>query len=263
MSVDLWEGALIDAAIWHARAGDVARQFSYHALYAALPVDALEDGRLPLCPDRPGLWRLRRRDYGARDGSALSAFIRAQLAPVGLGHCMSTLVTMPRGLIHGFNPVSFWLARDEAGLRAVLAEVSNTFGESHLYLCRHADNRVITRSDRLTGEKLFHVSPFLPREGCYVFRFDAGPGRFGAWVDWFGAGGGLRLQTSMVGPARALTRASLRRAALSHPLQPLRVSGLIHWQAAKMASRGIRYRQKPPQLALRASQASTPENDDV
>ncbi len=263
MSVDLWHGALIDAAIWHARAGDVVRQFRYHALYAALPVDTLEAGSLPLRPDHPGLWRIRRRDYGARDGSALSGFIQTQLAPVGLGHCSSTLVTMPRGLGFGFNPVSFWLARDDAGLRAVLAEVSNTFGESHLYMCRHADNRVIGPSDRLTGKKLFHVSPFLPREGHYVFRFHAGPGRFGAWVDWFGAGGGLRLQTSMVGPARALTRASLRRAALSHPIQPLRVAGLIHWQAAKLFSRGIRYRAKPPQLPLRGSQATTPEDDDV
>lgn len=262
MSVDLWDGALIDAAIWHARAGDVARQFRYGALYAALPVDALEAGALPLRPDQPGLWRLRRRDYGARDGSPLSDFIAAQLAPVGLAHCRTTLVTMPRGLLHGFNPVSFWLARDEAGLRAVLAEVSNTFGESHLYLCRHADNRVIHRSDRLTGDKLFHVSPFLPRAGRYVFRFDAGPGRFGAWVDWFAEEGGLQLQTSMAGPARALSGSSLRRAALRHPLQPLRVTGLIHWQAAKLASRGVRYRNKPPQLSLRQSGAMT-EHDDV
>ena len=84
-----------------------------------------------------------------------------------------------------------------------------------------------------------------------------------AWIDWFGEGGGLRLQTSMVGPASVLTRASLRRAAFRHPFQPLRVTGLIHWQAARLFSRGIRYRSKPPQLSLRASQATTPENDDV
>ncbi|MFS4439536.1 DUF1365 domain-containing protein [Paracoccaceae bacterium GXU_MW_L88] len=256
MTTDLWDGALIDAAIWHARAGDVAREFRYGALYVALPIAALEAGRLPICPDQRGLWRLRRRDYGQRDGSPLDTFINTELAKADLAHCDTTLVTMPRGVLHGFNPVSFWLARDDEGPRAVLAEVSNTFGESHLYLCRHPDNRVIDRTDRLTGEKLFHVSPFLPREGRYVFRFDAGPGRFGAWVDWYGEGDTLKLQTSMTGKARALTPASLRRAALRRPLQPLRVTGLIHWQAAKLFSRGVKYRTKPPQLGTTSSEAT-------
>ncbi|SDE01128.1 hypothetical protein SAMN05421538_103240 [Paracoccus isoporae] len=263
MSVDLWDGALIDAEIWHARAGDVAREFRYRTRYVALPVEALEADALPIRPDRAGLWRLRRRDHGARDGSALTGFIRGQLAEAGLADCVTTLVTMPRGLLHGFNPVSFWLARDTAGLRAVLAEVSNTYGESHLYLCRHPDNRVIERSDRLGGDKLFHVSPFLPRDGRYVFRFDTGPGRFGAWVDWIGADGEVRLSTSMAGPARPLTRASLRRAALRHPFQPLRVTGLIHWQAAKLFSRGIRYRAKPPQLDRTRSEAIETERKNV
>lgn len=256
MSVDLWQGAMINASIWHARSGDVARQFRYRGLYASLPLTALESDELPLRPDRQGMWQLRRRDYGAMDGSALSDFMQAQLDPFGLDNCDTTLITMPRGLLHGFNPVSFWLARDAAGLRAVLAEVSNTFGERHLYLCRKPDNQVIGRSDRLTGEKLFHVSPFLPRSGRYEFRFDPGPDRFGAWVDWFGDDGKVRLQTAMAGRALPLTRINLRRAALRHPFQPLRVTGLIHWQAAKLFARGVRYRSKPPQHALRQSQAS-------
>lgn len=263
MSVDLWDGALIDGAVWHARSGDVARQFRYKALYAALPVEALEKDRLALRPDRAGLWRLKRRDFGERDGSSLQDFITRQLAEVGLEHCRSTLITLPRGLFHGFNPVSFWLARDDEGLRAVLAEVSNTFGERHLYLCRHADNRVISRSDRLMGDKLFHVSPFLPREGSYVFRFDPGPGRFGAWIDWTGPKGDLRLRTSMYGPARPLDRATLRRAALRHAFQPLRVSGLIHWQAVKLRARGVRYRTKPAQADQTRSEAKVREDANV
>ncbi|WBU58063.1 DUF1365 domain-containing protein [Paracoccus sediminicola] len=263
MSTDLWDGALIDVTIWHARAGDVSRQFRYGACYAALPLGPLEADRLPLRPERGGIWRIRRRDYGHRDGGSFTAFMDEQLVPVGLGHCKTTLVTMPRSPFHGFNPVSFWLARDEDGLRAVLAEVSNTFGERHVYLCRNPDNAPITRSHRLSGEKLFHVSPFLPRDGRYVFRFDPGPGRFGAWVDWFGAGGELRLQTSMTGPARTLSRASLRRSAWRHVFQAQKVTGLIHWQAAKLFSRGIRYRSKPPQLDRTRSEATQTEGKNV
>lgn len=253
---DLWDGALIDATIWHGRSGDVSRQFRYRATYLATPLAALENARLPLVPDRAGLWSLRRRDYGFCDGRPLQDFIAAQLDPHGLAHCDVTLITLPRTSGYGFNPVSFWLARDERGLRAVLAEVSNTFGERHLYLCRHPDNRPIARSDRLSGEKLFHVSPFLPRGGSYRFRFHPGPDRFGAWIDWLGADGSLRLGTAMTGPARALTRTSLRRAMLRHPMQSQKVIGLIYWQALKLAARGVAYRRKPEQLARTRSDAS-------
>ncbi|MCQ0969383.1 DUF1365 domain-containing protein (plasmid) [Paracoccus sp. TK19116] len=260
---DLWDGALIEAAIWHGRSGDLARQFRYRATYAALPLDRLEAGDLPLKPDRRGLWSIRRRDYGHGDGAPLTDFIADILDPHGLPHCRVTLVTMPRGSGYGFNPVSFWLARDDEGLRAVLAEVSNTFGERHLYLCRHPDNRVIAPSDRFQGKKLFHVSPFLPRSGQYQFRFDPGPDRFGAWVDWTGVDGTVRLGTSMAGPARPLTRANLRAAALRQPVQPLRVISLIHWHALKLKMHGVRYRPKPPQLLTARSDAySTGNRDD-
>jgi len=249
---DIWQGALIDGSIWHGRSGDVARQFRYRATYLALPLDDFEAGRLPIVPDRRGLWSLRRRDFGARDGSPLGGFIRLRLAPLGLDGAEVALVTLPRTLGYGFNPVSFWLARDETGLRAVLAEVSNTFGERHIYLCRRDDLGPIGPGDRMAGEKLFHVSPFLPREGAYSFRFDVAPGRFGVWIDWTGTQG-AGLGTSLVGRTRALTEHSLSRASWRHPLQSQKVIGLIHLQAAQLWARGVRYRAKPAQADRRES----------
>lgn len=263
MSIGRWDGALIDARIGHARRGDVARQFRYRACYTALPVDPLEAGQLALRPDALGFWRARRQDYGWRDHRSLGDVMRPRLTPAGLQHCRTTLATLSRGPMHGLNPVNFWLARDDEGLRAVLAEVSNTFGEHQLYLCRHADNRVISRNDRLTGSILFHVSPFLPREGRYVFRFDHGPGRFGAWVDWIGPDGDLRLQTALTGPAPARTPASLHRAAFQNALQSFKVTGLIHWQAVRLLARSVRYRRKPRQMNQTRSEVTKKEARDV
>ncbi|WCR10668.1 DUF1365 domain-containing protein [Paracoccus stylophorae] len=251
----LWDGALIEARIWHGRRGDVARDFRYFATYVAVPIAAIDRREAPLAVDRAGLWSIRSRDYGDRDGRPLRDFIAGLLAPAGLEDADDvTLVTLPRSSGHGFNPVSFWLCRDPAAdLRAVLAEVSNTFGERHFYLCHRPDRGTITASDRLHGDKLFHVSPFLPRSGGYRFRFDTGPGRFGAWIDWLAADGSRMLGTSMVGPARDLTRASVRRAALRHPFQSQKVIALIHLQAARIRARGIAYLRKPPQLSRRVS----------
>lgn len=255
---DLWEGgALIDTRIWHGRRGDAMRDFRYRATYLALPVAGLDGGTLPLVADRAGVWALRRRDFGARDGSPLGVFIADLLAGAGLGPCQVTLVTTPRTAGYGFNPVSFWLCRDAGGLRAVLAEVSNTFGERHLYLCHRPDGAPIGPDDRLAGDKLFHVSPFLPRSGRYVFRFDVTPGRFGAWIDWQGADGTMRLGTAMTGQTRALTPARLRRASWRHPFQAQKIIALIHWQAARLFGRGVRYLAKPEQGAARSSAITT------
>lgn len=256
-ATDLWDGALIKANIWHGRRGDKDRDFRYRATYLSLPLDRIDRGDALLPVDRAGLWSLRRRDYANGDGAALSDFIGGLLTDAGLDAANDvTLITLPRSAGYGFNPVSFWLCRDADGaLRAVLAEVSNTFGERHHYLCHRPDRGPITRSDRLTGEKLFHVSPFLPRSGQYLFRFDTGPGRFGAWVDWLAQDGTVRLGTSMIGQARPLTRKSLRAAALRHPFQSQKVMGLIHLQAARLYGRGVRYLRKPQQLSARLSRA--------
>ena len=48
------------------------------------------------------------------------------------------LYAFPRMLGYVFNPVSFWVCHDrDGGVRAVLCEVRNTFGERHNYLLAH------------------------------------------------------------------------------------------------------------------------------
>ena len=113
------------------------------------------------------------RDYGM-PGEAPAVHIRNILNDHGLGLADGEvrLMTLPRVLGYGFNPVSFWLCHDrDGGLRAVVAEVNNTFGERHSYLCRHDDHRAIGAGDRIRARKAFHVSPFMAVEGQYVFRF--------------------------------------------------------------------------------------------
>ena len=254
--LSIWGGALIDAKIWHARSGPKgARQFTYHATYAAVPPDAVDAGIGPIAVDRWAMWRIRRRDYGAI-GETMRGFAERV---IGTPHLQLSLITLPRGPFYGFNPVSFWMARDtDQNLRAVIAEVSNTFGERHFYLIRHPDGHAITPRCRITGEKVFHVSPFLPRDGIYTFRFDAEDGRFGAWIDW--SNNEARLQTSLTGKTRALTRGSALRASLIAPFQTMRIMALILFQALQLYLRGYRFYPKPDQLRPTLTPAESPAN---
>ena len=62
-----------------------------------------------------------------------------------------------------FKPVSFWYAhRADGRLRAVVAEVNNTFGERHCYLLDAP-----RYGTELVADKCFHVSPFCRIEGGF------------------------------------------------------------------------------------------------
>lgn len=96
------------------------------------------------------------------------------------------LVTLPRVFGYVFNPVSFWFCLDEKqNLRAVICEVNNTFGETHTYICAHKDERPIAPEDILEGKKVFHVSPFMEREGHYRFRFYYNEDKMHTRIDYY------------------------------------------------------------------------------
>jgi len=159
------------------------------------------------------------------------------------------LVTQPRVLGHVFNPVSFWLCYKD-GLRVVIAEVSNTFGDRHSYLCHRPDHQVICPEDRLHASKIFHVSPFQPVEGGYVFRFDIRADRIGIWIDFTAGNGGLI--ATLTGPRKPLTNRAILSACLRRPFGSRRVLALIHWQALRLWWKGAGYRPPP-----------TPPKDEV
>jgi DUF1365 family protein len=191
--------------------------------------------------DRWNLFSLYRRDHGPRDGSALEPWIRGMLAREGLHRADGAiwLQTFPRMLGYVFNPVSFWFCHDRAGrLRAVLCEVSNTFGEHHNYLLAHPDQRPIAAEDLLSARKVFHVSPFCAVEGHYRFRFDPDPGGCVVRIDHDDPHGPL-LATAIRGRGEALGTRRLVRAFLCYPLQTLAVTARIHWQAPRLWSKRI------------------------
>ena len=254
--------SVVDAVVAHRRLRPRAHAFHYRVAYLCLGLDGLERaaGRW-LKLDRPGLVAFHRADHGTRHvGGDLGQWLRGVLAEHGLaGVCDGTmeLMTLPRMLGYVFNPVSFWFCHDRAGaLRAVLAEVSNTFGERHLYLVAHPDRRAIAPTDWLQADKMFHVSPFLPVQGFYRFRFRLEADRVRADIHYHDAPTGEErapmLVTYVDGERHDLSSGPVLRALLRHPAMTLAVIGLIHYQAIKIWLKKARFYRKPdpPQQPL-------------
>lgn len=243
---------LLTGTVMHKRLLPKVHAFNYGIYYVALPLSRLSS--MSLAYNRFSALSFYDKDHGPCDGSSLEAWVRGVLQQYKV-HADGeiTLVCMPRVLGYVFNPVSFWLCQDKQGqIRAVLCEVHNTFGERHTYICAHEDQRPISGSNILIAEKLFHVSPFLKREGHYQFRFEiddnqSEQARFKVQIDFYQESGQKQLITALAGRLQPLTKSNLRIAFWRYPFVTFKAVLMIHWHALKLVLKGIQYIAKPKQ----------------
>ncbi|MEO0634972.1 MAG: DUF1365 domain-containing protein, partial [Pseudomonadota bacterium] len=199
---------------YHGRKGAVANAFRYSVDYVLLDAEAHVRAPWMFARNGRGLTALNDVDHGGAPGQGRGArWVRDVLqAHQVVGIDKIELLAQPKVLGHVFNPVSFWLCRKAGALIAVIAEVTNTFGERHSYLVRHSDQRPIAPDDRLRAEKIHYVSPFQPIEGGYEFRFDITEDRIGIWIDYTQGKGGLI--ATLTGQRAALSNGGMLRAML-------------------------------------------------
>lgn len=236
----------IEGHTYHGRKGEIENAFRYSVDYVLLDAEASPATPRLFSRNRGNLTSLQDADHGGAPGKGRGAVWARDVLEAHQVHAEGRLLLLaqPRVLGHVFNPVSFWLAYDASDrLVAVIAEVTNTFGDRHSYLCVKPDRSPITREDKLAAQKIFHVSPFQPVEGGYVFRFDFAQDRIGIWIDYSAGQGGLI--ATLCGKRRPLTNKSILRFALRRPFGARRVLALIHWQALKLWWKGAQYRTRP------------------
>jgi len=245
----------ISGETYHGRRGAIKNAFRYSIDYVLCDADALTDAPGLFARNGRGVMSLHDSDHGGAPKAGTGAdWVRAVLAThqIRLDGRID-LLAQPRMLGHVFNPVAFWLIHDRAGvLRVVIAEVTNTYGDRHSYLCRHDDLREITKSETITAQKIFHVSPFQPIEGGYSFRFDITPSDIHIIIDYSRGAGGLI--ATLKGARTPLTNRSILWAALRRPLGSRRVLALIHWQALKLWWKGAAFRNRPAPSETEISQ---------
>jgi len=231
----------------HARLFPKVNRFAYKGYYLALNLDEMDD--CPIAVNRVSFLSFHTKDHKAENALALKENIKKTLAAFDIhldGKII--LVCMPRVAGYVFNPVSFFLCFDDQDqLHAYVAEVHNTFGERHFYVCAHKDGRVISDKDILKGQKVFHVSPFLEREGHYQFRISYAGDSAGFWIDYYDADGNKKLITSLLGKRKPMSKKTLMMAGFKYPFITLKTILLIHWQAAKLWFKKIKFIPNPPQ----------------
>jgi uncharacterized protein len=141
------------------------------------------------------------------------------------------LITFPRVLGYGFNPVSFYYISTNDGEPLLsVAEVTNTFREMKLYIVDSRDdagnwNRMIPKN--------FYVSPFSDPGDDFDFKLGKPESEWRVNIDDYSKGE-KRLMSSVRGQKRALSASRLAWYAFKYPLLSLKIIALIHWHAFRL-----------------------------
>lgn len=240
----------------------VSNAFEYRLFMAWLDLSELDTvfrGRWLWSIHRRNLAWLRRADHFGDPSRPLDEAVRDLVLqrtgqrPAG----PIRMLTHLRYFGHCFNPVTFYYCYDQADERTetVVAEVSNTqWGERHCYVLPRSQARLRGASQEFALDKEFHVSPFLPMETRYQWRFTEPGARLLVHLR-NEQHGRHAFDASLSLERREITGTSLAGALLRFPFMSMKVVLLIYWQALKLKLKGARFYTHP---AKREADMETP-----
>jgi uncharacterized protein len=222
----------------HRRRGDVAHAFRYPLFMCYLDLAELDDafsGRWLWSARRTALARFHRADHLGDPNIPLDVAVR-DLVERETGRRPAgpiRLLTHLRYFGYVFNPVSFYYCfhRDGHRVETIVADVSNTpWGERHQYVLPSTAGAGVHRFAR---RKAFHVSPFMPMDIDYDWRFST-PGASMAVHMINRRDGQAVFDATLSLRRRPITTGSLARVLVRYPAMTMSVVAGIYWQALRL-----------------------------
>ena len=179
------------------------------------------------------------RDHGPGANEPLRPWIEHYLNQAGVDLEGGTIkvLCLPRMFGYVFNPITVYYCHHRDGrIKAVLYEVSNTFGQRHSYLFAVGDE-----SDdwhRHSCDKRFFVSPFITVSGHYEFSIKRPTDELYLHISQADNDGAM-LDAWINGKKTHISDRTLLLCLVRYPLLTLKVIGGIHWEALKIWLKGI------------------------
>jgi DUF1365 family protein len=186
---------------------------------------------------RPAPVRFRREDYLSPHDRPLDVAVR-DLVEARTGRRPAGPVRLLAQLRYFgicFNPVAFYYCYDPDGrLEALVAEITNTpWQQRHAYVLSVAAAALDGRGHVWRFGKEFHVSPFMPMDMDYEWRFDA-PGERLAVHMRNRRDGQAVFDATLDLARRPIGAATLAAALARFPLLSVGVVAKIYWQALRL-----------------------------
>ena len=246
------KSAIYAGRVRHRRLQPVAHRFSYRIFMVYLDLAELPQvfrKRWLWSCTRPALARFRREDHLGDPAMPLHDAVR-DLVRGETGHRPSgpiRLLTQLSYFGYVFNPVSFYYCynEDDTELETIVAEVNNTpWGERHCYVLSPGMDHGKTGHKRYCPPKEMHVSPFMPMDIDYDWRFNT-PGE-NLTVHMENAREGRKIfDATIVLEREEIGGLSLARVLVTYPLMTVKIILAIHWQALKLWLKGAPVHDHP------------------
>ena len=223
----------------HRRFEPRPHEFSYRLFMLYLDLDELDrvfDGRWLWSTSAPAPARFHRDDHLGDQGTGLGQSVQ-ELVEERTGRRPQgpiRLLTHLRYFGYCFNPVSFYYCfdADDTRVDTIVAEVNNTpWGEQHCYVMDGGGDAATGRGHDLA--KRFHVSPFMPMDIDYDWRFTEPGDRLAVHMRNLRAGRRLFDATLRL-ERKPITGPSLARTLASQPLMTAKVTGAIYFEALRL-----------------------------
>jgi hypothetical protein len=212
-------------------------------------LDSVFRGRWLWSTRRRALAWFRRADYLGDPSLPLDEAVRRRVMEAGRPRPPGPIrmLAQLRSFGHCFNPVAFYYCYDAADTRVqtVVAEITNTpWGERHAYVLPVPEGQRPADTLDFAFGKDFHVSPFMPMDVAYHWRFGI-PGRqLAVHMENTRAGAAL-FDATLSLKRREITAASLAGVLLRFPFSTLRVLAAIYWQALRLRFKGVAVHDHP------------------
>lgn len=240
-----FESAIYEGWVRHRRYAPWPHAFRYRLCMLCIDLaelDSLFAGRRLWSVDRRNIAEFRRSDFLGDAGIPLEAAVRDKVE-ADTGHRPTgpiRLLTHLRYFGYSFNPVSIYycFADDGVGVDTIVAEITNTpWKQRHAYVLPIVAAEAHGSVHGWRFDKAFHVSPFMPMQRQYDWRFSAPDAELRINMDVFD-GERKNFDATLVLRRRDFTGANLARVLIRYPLMTLQVVAAIHWQALRLWLRG-------------------------
>jgi DUF1365 family protein len=239
--------------IFHKRHTPEIYEFSHNMLYVLLNLNFLSSSKKNMffSINKLNLFSVFWKDYGFKKFTDPRLYVESIFDEHDIDHSNADdikLLTIPKALGWGFNPVSFWLCFDKnKSLKVVLAEVNNTFNERHGYLCFEKDMSPIKYTNIIRHPKVFHVSPFCKVKGQYNFRFDINEKNLKIDINYVDENKKL-ISTAITGNIVPLSNRNLLPHIFILPFLAFKVIFFIHFHALRLWIKKIPFVKKPKKI---------------
>jgi cyclopropane-fatty-acyl-phospholipid synthase len=218
---------IFTGVVSHGRRWPQRHDFSYPVYFYRFDLDELSelDRALPgFGYNRFSIVRMDDKDYLWRGNQPLKEKVSEVLKKMNYTKPIKRieLISFAKYFNVIFRPVSFFVCYDESDCcQLVLAEVHNTFRETHLYVLQNPEEQSETLCFKIP--KAFHVSPFFDMKGQYKIRFKSKAEEIDIAIELRKSECGEKpvFWARLTGKGQPLESSSLYRTLLKHPFNAM------------------------------------------